>query len=150
MSGELMIGDFGLATKLSDEPLTRGVGTLPFISPEVCRGVPYNHKTDIWAVGIMAIEMLDGQLPFDDNLNRQETVRMIASLKRPPTPHKSMSPTMTDFLKKCLAVDPSDRADAIELLNHPFIMAGVPTQELFVIDDENDEEDDIDDDEEEE
>ncbi len=42
------------------------MGTLPYMSPEQWGiGVPIDHRTDIWAVGIMLFRMLAGKHPLD-------------------------------------------------------------------------------------
>jgi len=54
--------DFGLASRGN----TTGefVGTPSYFSPEVVNGRQYTRKSDVWAVGILAVELLTGQLPF--------------------------------------------------------------------------------------
>jgi hypothetical protein len=60
--------DFGLARPMSragDERLTRGLlGTPPYMSPEQLRDGPLNPGWDIWALGVVAYELLTGVLPF--------------------------------------------------------------------------------------
>ncbi|XP_048452539.1 interferon-induced, double-stranded RNA-activated protein kinase isoform X2 [Rhincodon typus] len=60
LKGEIIkIGDFGLATMMNDqEPLTRDIGTLPYMSPEQISGQDYNHKVDIYALGLIFFELL--------------------------------------------------------------------------------------------
>uniref|UniRef100_UPI00398EDE03 interferon-induced, double-stranded RNA-activated protein kinase n=1 Tax=Pristiophorus japonicus TaxID=55135 RepID=UPI00398EDE03 len=53
------IGDFGLATTLEDKKaLTRDVGTPVFMSPEQVRGEGYDHKVDIFALGLIFFRLL--------------------------------------------------------------------------------------------
>jgi NIMA (never in mitosis gene a)-related kinase len=51
----MKIGDFGISTKqIMSSTL---VGTPSYLSPEVCQGMPYDKKCDIWALGCILAEM---------------------------------------------------------------------------------------------
>jgi serine/threonine protein kinase len=81
-AGTIKVLDFGIAklleTGTGERPgaalvTTPGaiVGTLPYMSPEQLAGEPVDHRTDIWAVGIMLFEMVTGTHPtlsFDAEL----------------------------------------------------------------------------------
>jgi len=61
------IMDFGLAKTANNLQLTKeGVtlGTIAYMSPEQSRGIGVDHRTDIWAFGIVMYEMLTGEPPF--------------------------------------------------------------------------------------
>ncbi|MDL1875290.1 tetratricopeptide repeat protein [Cytophagia bacterium CHB2] len=66
-SGQVKIMDFGLAKIAGGAQLTKDhstLGTAAYMSPEQARGEPVDHRTDIWAFGVVLYEMLTGQLPF--------------------------------------------------------------------------------------
>lgn len=75
------MGDFGISKSLEDfdaMAMTQ-CGTLYYLAPEVCRGEPYNHKADIWALGVIIYELITLRKPFDtmsqaSKANSTETV----------------------------------------------------------------------------
>lgn len=66
--GDLKIGDFGLAKLLVGRvhynSSNKGLGTPAYMSPELCRGEPQDHRSDIYSLGVLFFEMATGQLPF--------------------------------------------------------------------------------------
>ena len=59
--------DFGIAKAMSGTQLTQTgaiIGTPEYMSPEQVRGLPVDHRADIYSLGIVTYEMLAGQVPF--------------------------------------------------------------------------------------
>jgi serine/threonine-protein kinase ULK/ATG1 len=61
----IKIADLGFARELGHEELTETVcGTPLVMAPEVLNGIKYNHKADVWSMGIVFFELLTGFTPF--------------------------------------------------------------------------------------
>jgi p21-activated kinase 7 len=128
--GRVKLSDFGFCAQVSQELPKRKslVGTPYWMSPEVISRLPYGTEVDIWSLGIMVIEMVDGEPPFfnEPPLQAMRRIRDMPPPKLKNT-HK-VSTRLIGFLERMLVRDPSQRASAAELLQHPFLReAGPPS-----------------------
>lgn len=114
----LILADFGYSAKLTTEKNRRAtlVGTPFWMAPEVVSQKEYGCKVDIWSLGIMAIEMIEGQPPYIDE-EPLKALYLIATIGTPRLRKpESLSLVIRDFLKKSLEVNVSKRATAADLL----------------------------------
>jgi serine/threonine kinase 4 len=91
------------------------------MSPEVLLKSEYNKKTDIWSLGITAIEMAEGDPPYSD-INYYRAMFIIP--RQPPqglSQPEKWSKEFNNFVKRCLTIDNKQRPTAKELLLDPFI-----------------------------
>ncbi|CAL8111228.1 unnamed protein product [Orchesella dallaii] len=128
--GRVKLSDFGFCAQVSQELPKRKslVGTPYWMSPEVISRLPYGTEVDIWSLGIMVIEMVDGEPPFfnEPPLQAMRRIRDMPPPKLKNT-HK-VSTRLIGFLERMLVRDPTQRATAAELLQHPFLReAGPPS-----------------------
>ncbi|GMM34027.1 hypothetical protein DASC09_013520 [Saccharomycopsis crataegensis] len=137
-NGDVKIVDFGVATQLSNNLSKRNtfVGTPFWMSPEVILQHDYNYKTDIWSLGITAIELALGKPPLS-NIHPLKVLFLIPKNNSPALPPKNpntgevYSKNFHDFIKLCLQKNPSMRPTAKQLLNHPFIKSAGKNSELL-------------------
>ncbi|HEY2744858.1 MAG TPA: serine/threonine-protein kinase, partial [Polyangia bacterium] len=111
--------DFSVA-KLDapDAQVTRaGVvfGTPQYMSPEQGRGVPLDARSDIYAVGVVAYEMLTGKPPFDAKI---PTEVVMMHLRDKPAPLTGLPPQLTAIVMKALAKDAGQRQQSAEALDN--------------------------------
>lgn len=77
----------------------------------------YNHRADVWSLGILACEILSqGQVPWP-SFNTYWEILMHVSQQAPTLP-QHVSPLCREFLSACLVRDPKKRPPARELLLH--------------------------------
>lgn len=86
------------------------------MAPEVVTGREYGTKVDIWSLGIMAIEMIEGDPPYME----EEQLKALYLIRTNGTPQlkkpELLSRELKTFLAVCLCVDVRSRASADELL----------------------------------
>jgi len=123
LDGKVKITDFGYGATLTkgQDKRTSVIGTTYWMAPEVIKSKPYGVKVDIWSMGIMSIEMIEGEPPYMEE-SMLRALFLIASKGRPEfkKPEK-MSSEFRNFIEVCTKMDPEDRPTSSELLRHPFL-----------------------------
>jgi len=121
--------DFGLAKMLAGGgPQVRtavGVvlGTPQYMSPEACESKPnVDHRTDIYALGILLFQMMTGVLPFDGESMGEVLVKQVTAL--PPAPrgiNPSIPPSVEQILLRCLAKPVDARFQTMQALREALL-----------------------------
>ncbi|CAO3651100.1 unnamed protein product [Cunninghamella blakesleeana] len=133
MRGEIKLTDFSHCAQLTKHHPKRQsvIGTPYWMAPEVIKGMEYDAKADVWSLGVLMIEMAEGDPPYVEHPPLR-ALFLIASNGLPSFLEPDRwSEQFKDFVKQCTTVDPVKRPDANALLRHPFVLS-VATKEAIV------------------
>ena len=128
--GTAMVTDFGIAKALTASRTQDGsgaatltqaggaIGTPAYMAPEQAVGDAVDHRTDLYAWGLLAFELLTGAHPFGRHTTPQTLIT--AHLTEPPPPFTAAAqvpPSLAALVLRCLEKDPARRpASATEIL----------------------------------
>ncbi|KAG7317462.1 hypothetical protein KOW79_018497 [Hemibagrus wyckioides] len=126
-NAEVKLVDFGVSAQLDRTVGRRNtfIGTPYWMAPEViaCDENPdatYDFKSDLWSLGITAIEMAEGAPPLCD----MHPMRALFLIPRNPAPRlksKKWTKKFQSFIDSCLVKNHTQRPSTEQLLKHPFI-----------------------------
>ena len=118
-SGVVKVMDFGLSKFRSKGESRRG-GTRTYMSPEQWRGEDAGYASDIWALGVVFMEMLAGAHPFMENGQLPDEFKQSITDLDKPIPYKvdldKMPAGAQQVIDKCLQKRPEDRYTTVRAL----------------------------------
>jgi len=119
--GTAKLADFGVSSQIKDTTKHHTVIGTPFwMAPEVIEE-KYDHKADIWSLGITAIEMAEGHPPYW-NIHPMRAIFLIPNRDPPKLrDEEKWSPEFKEYMKQSLVRNPENRLEAKKLLEQPFI-----------------------------
>jgi tetratricopeptide (TPR) repeat protein len=130
-----LVADFGVAKAVAESggsgALTSigvALGTPAYMSPEQAVADPHvDYRTDIYALGCVAYEMLCGRPPFEGGTPQQ---LIAAHITRQPDPvehyREMVPPALAALVMRCLAKKPADRYQSVEELLHQLDLVATP------------------------
>ncbi|MGH7298105.1 MAG: serine/threonine-protein kinase, partial [Polyangiaceae bacterium] len=106
--------DFGVARLAGDETLTQHqiVGTPNYMAPEQAKGAEVTHRTDLFALGIIAYRALTGQPAFEGEMTPEILFKVVHAMPPRPSDLTPLLPDVDLALAVALAKDPADRFDS--------------------------------------
>ncbi|PWN37543.1 Pkinase-domain-containing protein, partial [Meira miltonrushii] len=120
--GSVKLADFGVATKAGSLVGNNAVVGSPYwMAPEVIDQSGATTASDIWSVGCVVIELLEGKPPYHQ-LDPMPALFRIVQDDCPPLP-EGASPVVKDFLLHCFQKDVNLRVSAKKLSKHPWMVS---------------------------
>ena len=125
-NGQAKIADFGLAKELreSTQLVSSFTGTICYMAPERLQERDYSFVSDIWSLGVIVYQCAYGEFPLSKMFKKKIDYWELISISEqnidiqlPP----QYSPDLTTFLKKCLQINPKERATVEMLLTDPWV-----------------------------
>ncbi|KAL3647556.1 hypothetical protein CASFOL_008524 [Castilleja foliolosa] len=136
-SGEIKIGDFGLAIKMEQAPVRVLAGTPEFMAPEYY-DEEYDELVDLYAFGMCLMELTTLEYPYCECTNPAQIFKKVTMGVKPPTLAKVEDFEVKGIIEKCL-LPASMRPSALELLKDPFFSSGKNSMdiEMNIIEDQS-------------
>ncbi|KAL1914549.1 uncharacterized protein VTP21DRAFT_8174 [Calcarisporiella thermophila] len=130
LRGDVKISDFGFCSHmLSSTKRHTLVGTPYWMAPEMLSRRGYNEKVDVWALGIVGIEMIEGEPPY----LREECIKALYLIRDKGIPPLTteVSPLLHHFIDSCLEPRPEERPTSSDMLRHCFLKTAEPRSALI-------------------
>ncbi|KAJ8258580.1 hypothetical protein COCON_G00175920 [Conger conger] len=117
----IKVGDLGIARVLENhnDMASTLIGTPYYMSPELLSNKPYNHKSDVWALGCCMYEMATLKHAFNAKDMNSLVYRIIEG-KLPQMP-SMYNPQLGELIKSMLSKKPEERPDVKHILRQPYI-----------------------------
>lgn len=129
------ITDFGVARSLSSSGLTmvgRIIGTPDYFSPEQARGQPVDHRSDLYALGLVLFEMLAGQPAFPGASFEEVLAQRISGRpRRLGQLGVAVPPRLRAVIERCLEHDPARRFTSAREVGNALAASRRPTRRRF-------------------
>jgi serine/threonine protein kinase len=111
--GEVKLADFGIAKATEQSSITQVgsvLGTAAYLAPEQARGEEAGPRADLYALGVVAYQLLSGRLPYEATSLTELALKQ--QQEEPPTLDTlvaAVTPALADAIAIALALDPRDR-----------------------------------------
>lgn len=130
-TGIVKVGDLGLCASLGIQSTAVScIGTPEFMAPETYSNAQYDEKVDIYAFGMLLLELITRDTPYLECANIVDVLKKVESNIPPNGLNKVVHKEMKDLILLCINKDPSARPSALELLRKPFLSNMLDTGKL--------------------
>jgi zinc protease len=132
-SGEVKVMDFGISRSFAAGVTATGaiIGTPAYMAPEQAEGRPTDHRTDIYAFGLILYEMFTGVIAFAGETPISVAMKQVRDMPQFPRDVAPGLPKHIDrAILKCIAKDPDRRFQSVDELLHALEGAPAETSKL--------------------
>mmetsp|Transcript_29513 Transcript_29513/g.66801 ORF Transcript_29513/g.66801 Transcript_29513/m.66801 type:complete len:376 (-) Transcript_29513:606-1733(-) len=122
-AGAVKISDFGISSQLENTGAFAEtfVGTTCYMSPERLAGERYSYGADVWALGLILLELATGKYPYPMPDSYFQLLAHIMDRPAPALPAGTFSADFAGFTSLCVDKVPKMRPSAHDLLKHPWL-----------------------------
>jgi len=119
----LKLIDFGLSSIIRPGVLLESnCGSALYAAPEIIQKKKYiGPEVDIWSLGVVLYAMTTGCLPWAGKARKNQLDNIVIGNYVPP---QGVSDACAEVIRRCLTVDPKNRATLLELFVHPWVNQG--------------------------
>ena len=127
---DVKIGDLGVAKILTHTKYAKTfIGTPYYLSPEICQDMPYNDKSDVWALGCILYELCTYRHPFEA---KSQGALVLKILRNQPAPiHKYYSKDLQELVYQLLEKEVELRPSCYDILMSPKILVKLKKYHLL-------------------
>jgi len=118
-TGNVFIGDFGLAKKSPDDKIHSMIGTPEFMAPEIYEE-NYNHKVDIYSFGMCLLELLTGQIPYNECTVVPQIWKRVNDNIKPESLNNVTNLLAKELILECISSKANDRPTISEIKSNLF------------------------------
>ena len=118
-TGNILIGDFGLAKKMEDSITTTILGTPQFMAPEIYKE-KYDERIDIYSFGMTLIEIVTQSTPYAECETIPKIWQKVLNGQKPEIVKKIKHKKLKHIIEKCISKS-STRITIDELINNEFL-----------------------------
>lgn len=139
-TGDYSICDFGIVQLVESEETkemtgtTVGISKPEYMSPEQGKGLPIDHRADIYSLGVLMYEMITGHRPFEGESPMEIVIKQVTL---PPTDPRKYTPELPTnaarIILTCLEKDPTSRYQSMDTLISDIekSLTGTPSSLIF-------------------
>jgi WNK lysine deficient protein kinase len=137
-SGDLRIGDLGLSTVHRNGKVLSVLGTPEFMAPDMYEENSYDEKVDVYAFGMVLLEIFTKEIPYSECSNPAQIYRKVIAGEPPEVLSRLQSRHAREFVLLCLGYRDENgkyiRPTVSELLQHPFLEKRANDDDEVVVD----------------